>query len=420
MENILHAPLQVSSETGRLRKVIIHRPDEGIELVTPDKAQEYLYEDIVFLKKMKEEHDIFSGIIKSFIGNENVLDVQNLLTEALSDKKVKDDLIDAVCQFEDCRHESTTFHELSAASLAYTFITGKIRKSNKIVFAPISNFIFCRDVGVMVNDHLLICEASKSARSRESLLCRFIFRHTVLFQKTKIVEISSLNIFLENLKNDEKPVSIEGGDVMMIHPDHLLIGHSERTTPKAIEHLCKILFAHKVVKTITSVSIPKQRFCMHLDTIFTMIDSKDCVAFEPLICEDEKLDVVQYVRDINTKVYYSSLKTMLLSVFPDLTIIPCGGGVSPYAEREQWTDGCNLFAIRAGVAVTYDRNHHTAKALKDMGYNLINARKLLQDFKSGKSHPENIQKTIILIPSNELSRARGGTHCLTFPIHREP
>src|SRR5690349_4627733 len=120
----MNLPIQtVSSETGQLLKIIMHQPDEGIELVTPDKAMEYLYDDIVFLKKMKEEHEVFSRVIKSFVGKENVLDIQELLAEVLMDEKVKADLVDAICRFEECEQESQHLQELSPKKLAFTFIT---------------------------------------------------------------------------------------------------------------------------------------------------------------------------------------------------------------------------------------------------------------------------------------------------------
>ena len=100
----------VSSEIGRLEKVIMHSPDEGIELVTPDKAMEYLYDDIVFLKKMKQEHLIFSKVVRSFVGKKNLYDIQELLVEVLKNQKVKNDLVDAICRFEECENEAVILH----------------------------------------------------------------------------------------------------------------------------------------------------------------------------------------------------------------------------------------------------------------------------------------------------------------------
>lgn len=410
--------LEVTNEVSTLRQVIVHRPDDGIELVTPDKAQEYLYDDIVYLKKMREEHDIFTKVLRCFLGKENVIEVEHLLVEILHLPRVKADLIDAVCRFEGTENIASTLLSLSAKKLAYTLLTGAIRATKQNLFAPIANYIFCRDIGVVIKKHIFLCEAAKSARSRESLLTRFIVQHASIFAKNDTIELSSLNVLLDHLETGKKSISIEGGDVMMIHPDHLLIGHSERTNIAAIDQLVNYVFEKKMVKYITRIDLPKDRYCMHLDTIFTFIDHDVCVTFEPLVCTS-RMQVIQYQESIKVKKNFESLQQLLWSVFPNLKFIPCGGGVSPHAEREQWTDGCNLFTIKAGVAVTYDRNVHTAKALVAHGYTLISAKKFLNEIKASKIKIEQIKKTIILIPSNELSRARGGTHCLTWPIKRD-
>ena len=157
---------------------------------------------------------------------------------------------------------------------------------------------------------------------------------------------------------------------------------------------------------------------MHLDTIFTIIDRQVSVVYSPLILEAGKLKIKTY-HSISAKPVHSlTMKDLMLSIYPDMQFIPCGGGISPYAEREQWTDGCNLFALKPGVAVTYDRNERTAKAIASFGYELAKAEDIITHIQSGLLDPAQIQKTLIIIPSNELSRARGGTHCLTFPIGR--
>lgn len=407
----------VSNEVALLKRVIVHRPDDGIEWVTPDKALEYLYDDIVYLKKMREEHDIFTKVLRNFLGKENVIDIQDLLAEILLLPRVKADVIDAVCKFEGVAHLASELLQLSPIVLSYTLLTGLIKPTNKQIFAPAANYIFCRDIAVMINQHVLHCEANKDARCRESLLTRYIINHAAIFAKTPVLQLSSMNVFLDRLETGKKTFSIEGGDVMMIHPDHLLIGHSERTSIVAIEQLATMLFEKKIVKYVTRIDLPKERYCMHLDTLFTFIDDRVCVAFEPLVCS-ERMPVTQYQGSVTVKQKFDSLQAMLLTVFPNLKFIPCGGGISPHAEREQWTDGCNLFTIKAGVAITYDRNIRTVATLKEHGYQLIAAKRFLTDIKSGKLKIEEVNKTIILLPSNELSRARGGTHCLTFPIER--
>lgn len=416
--------IRVTSEIGNLRKVIIHSPDDGIEMVTPDKAVEYLYEDIVYLDKMRKEHNVFRKILEAFVGKENVLDIQNLVAEVCNDEQLKAGLIQAVCILENRPELIPKLAKFSPANLAYTFITGITKGSKKILLSPISNFIFCRDIGVVVNNYLLITQAMKKARSRETLLSWYVYHHSKVFTNIQhndwFIKIShDTHELVENISHQENELSIEGGDVMTFGNEYLLIGCSERTSQYAFEKAKEIIFNRKTIKYIVKVEIPKDRYCMHLDTIFTRIDENVCVVFSPLILEKGKLIIKKYEKEFDKPTQYDSLKDLLLEINPEMKFIECGGGKTPYQEREQWTDGCNLFAIKPGVAITYDRNKITTKEIEKHGYKVIKAETLLSKFKTGDLTAETLQKTLILIPSNELSRARGGTHCLTFPILRD-
>ncbi len=162
--------IKVNSEIGSLKRIIIHSPDDGIEQVTPDKAVEYLYEDIVFLDEMKKEHDVFCRVLEAFVGEENVIDIQNLVEEICEKENVKIELVKAICEFENRPDLENRLMSFNAKNLAYTFITGISKGAKKPVFSPISNYIFCRDIGVVINSHVLITQAMKRARCRESIL----------------------------------------------------------------------------------------------------------------------------------------------------------------------------------------------------------------------------------------------------------
>ena len=472
--------LNVSSEIGRLRRLLVHSPDSGLGKVVPSKAQDWLFEDIVHLDTIrKKEYDFYTKILlyfldphkikgelknidspknkrnfykpdnASFFRSEKVIELQWLLADILTSHEIKLKLVASVCAIESCSYQmQKELLELDAAPLAKTFITGSLNEK-KMLFAPIPNFIFTRDIGIVINDYVLLNKPAKKARTREALIAKYIFFNHVLFKHhhDKILELPDTHHhFLLPKDGDDRRVTLEGGDVMVVSRDHLLIGVSERTSWEAAHQAINILFERNIVKKITIVKIPKKRDYMHIDTVFTQVKRNVWVMlgnFSKKAIKHEDQDAVQKVldgrkqednlriiqfrkKDIENPKYFDTLEDLLIDISENdleskekVKFIFSGNNEFPYDAREQWTDSCNLLALKEGVVLGYDRNDKTIEAFKENGFQIIHAHELVVKLEAGEMNPDEMEDTLILMPSAELSRARGGFHCMSMPLLRD-
>jgi len=472
--------VSVSSEVGRLRRVLVHSPDSGLGKVVPSKAQDWLFEDIVHLDTIRrKEYDYYTKILLYFLDpgkikgrlaevddensrrvfykpghdqffrSEKVVELQWLLADILSDHEIKLELVASVCAIETVPYDTQReLLQLSPVQLAKTFISGSMYE-DKMLFAPIPNFIFTRDIGIVINSYVLLNKPAKKARTREALLAKYIFFNHPLFQEyhDRIIELADTHHhFLLPREGDDRKVTLEGGDVMVVSKDHLLIGVSERTSLEAAYQAIKVLFEKNVVKKITIIRIPKKRDYMHIDTIFTQIKrnvwillgtfSKKALKHEaedPVqrILEnnkkEDKLKIIQFrKKDPDNPEYFDNLEDLLTDISRNdlestekVRFIYSGNNEFPFDAREQWTDSCNLLALKEGVVLGYDRNDKTVEAFKASGFAVIHAEELIARMEKDELDPDDLENTLILMPSAELSRARGGFHCMSMPLHRD-
>jgi arginine deiminase len=465
----------VDSEIAQLKRLIIHSPDSGLGKVVPSKAQDWLFEDIIHLESMRaKEYDLYVKLLLYFLdpdkmlefkqdqkrsffkpnspfyfNSENVIEFEKLLADVLAIEEVKTQLVAAVSAIEECSYlEMRSFLYLDNIELSKVLITG-MTDSGEMFFPPIPNLIFTRDIGIVINDHILLNKPAKAARSRESLLAKYIFFNHPLFEqlKGKIIEIEEdENHFLLPEEKGKRVDTLEGGDVMMVAPQHLLIGISERTTVEAARQVIDKLFAKDIVKKVSLIKIPAKRDYMHIDTIFTQIKRNVWVLLGSLgrtaeFANQEKVwdqlgqkitheDIIikQFYKEENEIKYrnFDNLEELLkyisqidLKCSEPVDFIYSGNNVFPFGAREQWTDSCNLLVLKEGVAIGYDRNDKTSEAFRNNGFKTIKAEEMIHKLENGTLNVADIEDTIILLPSSELSRARGGSHCMSMPINRQ-
>jgi len=473
----MNTSIFVNSEVSPLERLIIHSPDSGLGKVVPSKAQDWLFEDIIHLETMrKKEYDLYVKLLLHFLDPEairwynaagdtnreffkpnsenyfdsdKVIDIERLLFEVLENPEVKVPLVAAISAIEECSYlEMKQFLGYSNRELSKILITG-MTDEGEMFFPPVPNLIFTRDLGVVVNDHIILTKPAKSARTRESLVAKYIFFNHPLFKDytDKIIEIEEdEEHFLLPEDKTQRIDTLEGGDVMMVAPNHLLIGISERTTLDAARQTMHKLFEKKVVEKVSIVKIPSKRDYMHIDTVFTQIKKDVWVLLRSMVQKTadqpnhkawEALGPVDNAEKVIIKTFINRpegveveevdhLEDLLLNISrKDLKctgpvrFVYSGNDVFPFGEREQWTDSCNLLVLGQGVALAYDRNDKTDEAFREQGFSLVHASELLRQLEAGEVKAQDLKDTIILLPSAELSRARGGSHCMSLPLKRK-
>jgi len=422
--------IRVESEIGRLRRVLIHRPGREIDWMVPSMMGNLLFDDILDGDEARLEHDLFCAVLRQ--AGVLVLDAQDLLGEVLESEATRGRLLDELGrEYGASPAVVKCLESVEPQRLAATLVEG-IRSAPEATdparrqffdLNPLPNYFFQRDPLVVLGDRLIVSSMATDAREREPLLAHTMFgNHPALAGFTELFEID-VPPTSAPLRNPAFPYpTLEGGDVLVVNREILLVGSSERTNRQGVEALAEHLRREETsFRYLIQVEMPRARSYMHLDTVFTLIDHHACLAHLPVIAPGGPESARVYIVDLQAPALTFKLRPALLPALAELgvelDVVPCGGAFEPIdQQREQWTDGTNAFALAPGVILLYHRNRRTIDELERRGWRVLPQEEVV----AGKHDLLGGGKAVVTLLSNELSRARGGPRCMTMPLERHP
>ncbi len=402
--------INVRSEIGQLQTVMLHRPGKELEHISPLTMTEMLFDDIPFLHQAQAEHDRFAELL--WENGVEVLYLEDLAAEAVSvSPEIREQFIQELISMagpfaRGYRSElETFFRDIGPASelirksmegIPYSelfpepghTLSDLIASPERFVVPPMPNLYFTRDPFTCVGNGVCVHRMLTTVRQRETIYGKYIFTYHPDFA-------GKVPFYYSN----DRPFSIEGGDILNFSGEVLGVGISQRTQSEAVEHLTEALFSDEGsgIRTVLVFVIPNSRASMHLDTVLTQADT-DKFAVHPGILPSLRIFELTKTGKgkYRAKEHCEPLEKILESSLhlDRIELIRCGGDNDIAASREQWNDGSNTLCISPGKVLVYDRNYITNEALEKAGI------------------------TVIPMNGSELSRGRGGPHCMSMPFNR--
>ena len=388
---------------------MLHRPDRELENLMPEYLERLLFDDIPYLKVAQEEHDAFAQCLRD--QGVEVLYLTDLVSQTIADPQVRSELIEQFLDEADLQKHRIReilqdyFADMEDSELVSTMMAG-VRKSDvrgfetgklsdylsfrsddyPFLIDPMPNLYFTRDPFATIGSGVSLHKMHTVTRNRETLFGKFIFKYHPKYKDAP------------KWYDRGESSSLEGGDILILSPQVIAVGISQRTQEDSIDKFAHtVLSISQTFKKILAFDIPKTRSFMHLDTVFTMVD-RDKFTVHPNILQEITVFVMELVDGkVRIQEEQGRLEDILKKhlELDNVTLIKCGSDSVIDASREQWSDGSNTLASAPGEVVVYGRNYVTNRILEDNGI---------------KIHT---------IPCSELSRGRGGPRCMSMPFVRD-